>query len=113
MPARSRFDVAFTVSWLTLAGVSSVTSEAHAAPRWSCKVPLNRGAVRAAASELRALTASLRLGGAPAAQGVALASQLLRDPCSPLFLPGGPEPLRAGAQIARQALDLEEDQSGD
>jgi hypothetical protein len=94
-------------------GFATAVCEAHAAPRWSCKVPLNRAAVRAAASELRALTASLRFGAAPAAQGVALASQLLREPASPLYLPGGPETLRIGAEIARQALDLEVDQSGD
>jgi hypothetical protein len=94
-------------------GFANAVCEAHAAPRWSCRVPLNRVAVRAAAPELRALTASLRLGAAPAAQGVALASQLLRDPCSPLYLEGGPETLRAGAEIARQALDLEVDQSVD
>lgn len=94
-------------------GFANAVREAHAAPSWSCKVPLSRGAVRAAAPELRALTASLRVRAAPAAQGVALASQLLRDPCSPLYLPGGPETLRTCAEIARQALDLEVDQSGD
>lgn len=94
-------------------GLANAVREAHDTPRWSCRVPLDRGAVRAAASELRALTAGLRYGRIPAAQGVALASQLLRDPCSPLYFPGGPATLRAGAEIARQALDLEVDQSGD
>lgn len=94
-------------------GFASAVREAHTAPCWSCRVPLNRRAVRAAAPELRALTASLTLGGAPTAQGVALAAQLLRDPCSPLYLPGEPETLRTGAEIARQALDLEVDHSGD
>jgi hypothetical protein len=94
-------------------GLANAVCEAHAPARWSCKVPLDRGAVRAAASELRALTAGLRFGAAPAAQGVALASQLVRDPASPLYLPGRPESLRTAAEIARQALDLEVDQSDD
>jgi hypothetical protein len=85
--------------------LARVVREAHLAPRWSCAVPLDRRAVRGAAPELRALTASLTLETPPAAQGVALASQLLRHPNSPLYLPSRAETLCAGAEIARRALD--------
>lgn len=86
-------------------GLARAVREAHVAPRWSCAVPLARRAVRSAAPELRALVASLRLETTPAAQGVALASQLLRDPSSPLYVPSKPDTLRVGAELARQALD--------
>ena len=79
--------------------------EAHAPPRWSCTAPIDRPAVRGAAPELRALAASLTLEAPAAAQGVALASQLLRNPYSPLYRPGNEHALRVGAKIARRALD--------
>jgi hypothetical protein len=78
--------------------------EAHRRVRWGCTAPLDRRAVRAAAPELSALALDLTVDAAPAAQGVALATQLLRDPSSPLYLPGEGEALRVGAVIARRAL---------
>ena len=78
--------------------------EAHRPPRWDCRAPLNRRAVRSATPELSALALDLRLDAAPAAQGVALATQLLRNPSSPLYAHGGGEALRAAAVIAHQAL---------
>jgi hypothetical protein len=78
--------------------------DAHRPPRWTCAAPLDRGAVRGAARELRALAACVATTAAPAAQGVVLAGQLLRDPCSPLYAPGDEEALREGARIARQTL---------
>lgn len=79
--------------------------EAHATPRWSCAAPIDRPAVRGASPELRALAAGLTLAVPTAAQGVALASQLLRNPWSPLYRPGDEHALRVGAEIARRALD--------
>jgi hypothetical protein len=78
--------------------------DAHRNPRWTCAAPIDRNAVRAAAPELCALAAELTENPAPAAQGVALAEQLLRDPGSPLYAPGDEDALRAGAAIAREAL---------
>jgi hypothetical protein len=85
-------------------GLERAVLEAHRPARWSCAVPLDRRAVRAAAAELSALAVDLAVEAAPAAQGVALATQLLRDPASPLYMPGGGEALRRGAVIARRAL---------
>ena len=78
--------------------------DAEAPPRWSCAAPLDRPAVRAAASELRALADGLAAEAGPAPQGVALAAQLLRDPGSPLYAPGDEDALRVGAEIALGAL---------
>ena len=78
--------------------------EAHEPPHWDCRAPLDRRAVRAATPELSALALELTLEAAPAAQGIALATQLLRDPRSPIYAPGGEEALRAAAVIARRAL---------
>jgi hypothetical protein len=78
--------------------------EAHRPPRWSCTAPLDRRAVRTATPELSALALELTVQPAPAAQGVALATQLLRDPDSPLYAPGGGEALRSGAVVACRAL---------
>lgn len=86
-------------------GLARAVCEAHVVPRWSCTAPIDRPAVRGAAAELRALAASLTLDAPAAAQGVALASQLLRNPCSPLYRPGDEHALRVAAEIARQALD--------
>jgi hypothetical protein len=78
--------------------------EAHRPPRWTCTAPLDRRAVRKATPELSALALDLTLEAAPAAEGVALATQLLRDPDSPLYAPGRGEALRVGAVVARRAL---------
>lgn len=78
--------------------------EAHRPPRWSCTAPLDRRAVRTATPELSALALELTIQPAPRVQGVALATQLLRDPDSPLYAPGAGEALRIGAVIARRAL---------
>jgi hypothetical protein len=78
--------------------------EAHQQERWGCAVPLARGAVRAATPELSALALDLTAEAAPAAQGVAIARELLRDPSSPLYAPGRAEALRVGAVVARRAL---------
>jgi hypothetical protein len=86
-------------------GLARAVREAHRPPRWSCTVPLDRAAVRGAAPQLRALTAGLTLQAPRGAQGVALASQLLRDPTSPLYRPGDAGALRSGAELARRALD--------
>jgi hypothetical protein len=86
-------------------GFARAVCEAHAPPRWSCTAPLDRPAVRGAAPELRTLAAGLTLEAPVAAQGVALAAQLLRNPSSPLYLPGDTDALRVGAEIARRALD--------
>ena len=85
-------------------GFARAVCEAHALPRWSCTAPIDRPAVRRGARASRAC--SQPHAEAPAAaQGVALASQLLRNPCSPLFRPGDEHALRVGAEIARRALD--------
>ena len=84
--------------------IEQAVRDAHRPPRWSCAAPLDRGAVRAATPELSALALDLTVEAAPAAQGVALATQLLRDPDSPLYAPGGGEALRVGAVVARRAL---------
>jgi hypothetical protein len=65
---------------------------------------LDRRAVRTATPELLALALDLTVEAAPAAQGVALATQIVREPSSPLYSPGGGEALRAAAVIARRAL---------
>jgi hypothetical protein len=78
--------------------------EAHRPSRWTCTAPLDRGAVRRATPELTALALELTAQPAAAAQGVALATQLLRDPDSPLYAPNGGEALRIGAVVARRAL---------
>lgn len=78
--------------------------EAHRPARWACTAPLDRRAVRKATPELSALALDLTVEAAPAAQGVALATQLLRDPDSPLYAPGGGDALRDGASVARRAL---------
>jgi hypothetical protein len=87
------------------ASLEAAVHEACRPPRLTAAVPLARGAVRAAADELRLLAGCLAEPAAPAAQGVALAGQLVRDPCSPLYAPGSPEALRAAARIARRALN--------
>jgi hypothetical protein len=78
--------------------------EAHRPPRWGCAAPLDRRAIRAATPELSALALDLRVAPAPAAQGVALATQLLRNPDSPLYALGGERALRVGAVATRRAL---------
>jgi len=78
--------------------------EAHRPQRWGCAAPLDRRAVRAAAPELGALVLDLTAEAAPAPQGVALATQLLRHPDSPLYAPGAGDALRVGARVARKAL---------
>jgi len=78
--------------------------EAHRPARWACTAPLDRRAVRKATPELSALALDLTVEAAPAAQGVALATQLLRDPDSPLYARGGGDALRVGASVARRAL---------
>jgi hypothetical protein len=78
--------------------------EAHRPSRWTCTVPLDRRAVRRATPELTALAVELTVQAAPAAQGVALTTQLLRDPDSPLYARGGGDALRVGASVARRAL---------
>jgi hypothetical protein len=84
--------------------LDTAVSDAHRPPRWSCKAPLNRPAVRAAAPALRALAADLAADVRPGAQGVELAKQLVTDSSSPLYGPGDEEGLREMAQIARRAL---------
>ena len=85
-------------------GLERTVSEARRPPRWSCAAPVDRPAVRAATPELLALAAGLE-GEAPrAAQGVALAEQLVEDGSSPLYVPGDEELLREIARLARRAL---------
>jgi hypothetical protein len=78
---------------------------AHRAPQWTAAVPLARGAVRAAAHELRLLAECLAETPAPAPQGVALTKQIVRDPNSPLYAPGDHHALRTAARIAHRALE--------
>jgi hypothetical protein len=78
--------------------------DAHRAPRWTCAVPVDRRAVRAATPELRALATSLSQDAAPTPQAITLAEQLLREPGSPLYAPGDEGALREGARLAREAL---------
>ena len=78
--------------------------DAHRPPRWTCAAPLDREAVRAVGPELRALAAGLVEDAAPAAQGISLAGQLLREPDSPLYAPSDEDALREGVLIAWQAL---------
>lgn len=84
--------------------LDSAVSDAHHRASWSCKAPLNRPAVRAAAPALLALAADLAADGRPGVQGVELAKQLVTDSRSPLYAPGNEEGLRQMAQIARRAL---------
>jgi hypothetical protein len=84
--------------------IERAVEEAHRPSRWTCKAPMDRRAVRGATPELTALAVELTFQAAPAAQGVALATQLLRDPDSPLYVHGAGEALRVGAVIARRAL---------
>ena len=79
-----------------------VARDAGRPARWSCAVPLDRGAVRQAAPELRALAADLR--DQPAPQAISLVEQLLRDPGSPLYAAGDADALRRSVRIAREAL---------
>ena len=90
---------------LCLLSLEAAVRSAHRAPQWTAAVPLARGAVRAAAHELRLLAECLSEAAAPAPQGVALAKQLVRDPNSPLYAPGDHHALRAAARIAHRALD--------
>jgi hypothetical protein len=85
--------------------LEAAVRSAHRAPQWTAAVPLARGAVRAAAHELRLLAECLAETAAPAPQGLALAKQLVRDPSSPLYAPGDHHALRAAARIAHRALD--------
>jgi hypothetical protein len=85
-------------------GLEHAVREASRPPRWTCKAPLNRRAVRSAAPELTALALDLTVEASPAAQGVALATQLLCDPDSPLYAPAGETVLGSAAVVARQAL---------
>jgi hypothetical protein len=78
--------------------------EVQRPPRWSCAAPLDRPAVRAATPELLALAARLEAQAAPAAEGVALAEQLVGDGSSPLYAPGDERALRESAKLARRAL---------
>jgi hypothetical protein len=78
--------------------------DAHRPPRWSCAAPIARGAVRAAAPELRALAAGLSRERAPTPQAIALADQLVRDPGSPLYAPGDEDALRESVRIALSTL---------
>jgi hypothetical protein len=87
------------------ATLQAALRDAHRPPRWTVAVPLDRGAVRAAAHELRMLAERLAETAAPAAQGVALAEQLVRAPSSPLYPPGDHHALRAAARIAHRALN--------
>jgi hypothetical protein len=87
------------------ASLQAAVRDAKRPPQWSAAVPLARSAVLAAADELRLLAGCLAEPTAPAAQGVALAGQIVRDPCSPLYAPGNPEALRAAARIAHRALN--------
>jgi hypothetical protein len=87
------------------ASLEASVHEACRPPQWTASVPLARGAVRAAADEICLLAHCLAQPAAPAAQGVALAEQLVRDPSSPLYAPGSPEALRAAARIAHRALN--------
>jgi hypothetical protein len=84
--------------------LENAVSEAHRLPRWSCAAPVDRRAVRAAAPGLLALAAWLEADPRPAAQGVALATQLVTDAGSPLYAPGDSDALREIAKIARSAL---------
>jgi hypothetical protein len=87
------------------AGIEKAVRDAHRSPRWTCAAPVDRAAVRAATPELNALAAVLKRAPAPAAQGVALAEQLLRDPASPLYAPGDADALRESAAIVSEALE--------
>src|SRR5215207_1955574 len=78
--------------------------EVQRPPRWSCAAPLDRPAVRATTAELLALAARLEAQAAPAAEGVALAEQLVGDGSSPLYAPGDERALRESAKLARRAL---------
>jgi hypothetical protein len=78
--------------------------EANRPPRWSCGAPLDRRAVRAAAPTLLALVAALAAEAGPAAQGGALAAQLVSDADSPPYAPGDRDALREIAAIARRSL---------
>ena len=84
------------------ASLQAAVREAHRTPRWSAAVPLARAAVLAAADELRLLAGYLAEPTAPAAQGVALAGQIVRDPCSPLYAPGSPERQALSARLEGQ-----------
>ena len=85
--------------------LEAAVRSAHRPPQWTAALPLARGAVRAAAHELRLLAQCLAETAAPAPQGVALAKQLVRDPNSPLYAPGDHHALRAAARIGHRALD--------
>jgi hypothetical protein len=89
--------------------LEAAVRDAHRPPRWSAAVPLARGAVRAAAHELHLLAESLVETAAPAAEGVALAKQLVTDPSSPLYAPGDHHALRAAARIGHRALSYQAD----
>jgi hypothetical protein len=90
--------------WALAGGLERVVWDARRPPRWDCRAPVDRRAVRAASSELSALAFELAVVTAPSAQGIALASQLLCHPDSPLYATGGGPALRAGAVLAREAL---------
>jgi hypothetical protein len=85
--------------------LDAAVRNAQRAPQWTAAVPLARGAVRAAAHELRLLAECLSETAAPAPQGVALAKQLVREPNSPLYAPVDHHALRAAARIAHRALE--------
>ena len=103
-----RLRAAQVTSWhkcrLLAHSLEDAVSEAHRLPRWSCAAPLDRRAVRAAAPGLLALAAGLEADPRPAAQGVALATQLVTDARSPLYAPGDSDALREIARVARRAL---------
>ena len=85
-------------------GLERALEDAERPPRWTCAAPLDRRAVLAAAPDLRTLAARLTQEAEPAPQGIALTIQLLRDPGSPLYGPGGEDALRFGARLASRTL---------
>lgn len=87
--------------------------DAHRPPRWTCAAPLARGAVRATSHELRALAIGLAQGAPPPPQAITLASQLMRDPGSPLYAPGDEHTLRDSVRLVCEVLRPVPDPQGD
>lgn len=87
-------------------GVMALASDPRAAPASSTvwAVDLQLGEVREASSSLRLIVSALRETRPPRAQGVALASLLLRDGRSPLYRGRAPGELKLAAEATALAL---------
>jgi hypothetical protein len=81
-----------------------VTAQGPAGGR-SNRAPISRERVRRAESEIRELITALRAAGPIPARGVAIATRLLTDGCSPIYNAKASDDLAATVALAVEHLD--------